>query len=552
MPQRPGHNHRRASTLRPHALPAILTTAVLAIAALVAGPLSPSAHAITNTSRFKGVNWADQRDNFVNGPVVPSGLSTSDSYATTYAKATAIVSGFQTNLGANTVRFGMNPDTTSSAWWNSYIGAIDATLAKGMNVMIAPWAYPGACACVTDTTAFYRMWDTVINRYLSNPNMYFEIYNEPHSYSDSAWDNFAAGFVAHYPNVPRGRIVVAGSGSDAHLATVGADPRLSGTLLSLHLYSVFGISHTTEAAWVTELNNQLHGYGSRTVITEFGVPMSTGVNYNGARDGDNNVSYFYGMTDTIRSEGLGSIYWPGLRIGDSWSMEQLHGSGTDLSLTTVNASGLDRLEYAWGGTGSGGGSNTVTVTSPGPQTDIAQTAIDGVQIHAADSASGQSLTYTATGLPAGLSISTSGLIAGTPTTAGTYNVTVAAKDSTGATGSASFTWTITAAGTGGRTCQVSYVKNEWGGGFTANLTVTNTGTSTVNGWTVAWSFPGDQKVTNAWNANVTQSGSAVSATNVGYNAAIAPGGNVQFGLQGTWTNDDTSPAGFTLNGTTCS
>jgi hypothetical protein len=66
-----------------------------------------------------------------------------------------------------------------------------------------------------------------------------------------------------------------------------------------------------------------------------------------------------------------------------------------------------------------------------------------LQIHATDSASGQTLTYSATGLPAGLSISSSsGLISGTPTTTGTSSVTVIAKDTTGASGSASFTWTV--------------------------------------------------------------------------------------------------------------
>lgn len=345
---RPGRHHRRHLIPRPRVLLPTLAAAALTAATLVAGPLSPGANAATNTSQFKGVNWADPRDNFVNGPVVPSGLSTSDSYATTYAKATAIVKGFKTNLGANTIRLGMNDKTTSSAWWNSYIGAIDAALDQGMNVMIAPWAYPGACACVKDTATFYKMWDAVINRYLSKPGVYFEIYNEPGGFSSKSWVNFAAGFVAHYSNVPRGRIVVAGTGTDTNLGPVGADSRLNGTLLSLHLYDAFGIVHTTEAAWVTELNNHLRGYGSRTIVTEFGVPMSTGINYNGARDGDNNRSYFWGMTDTLRSEGVGSIYWPGLRNGDSWSMEQLHGTGTNLTLTTVNASGRDRLEHAWG------------------------------------------------------------------------------------------------------------------------------------------------------------------------------------------------------------
>ena len=72
-----------------------------------------------------------------------------------------------------------------------------------------------------------------------------------------------------------------------------------------------------------------------------------------------------------------------------------------------------------------------------------------LQISASDSASGQTLTYSASGLPAGLSISSSsGLISGTPTTAGTSSVTVTATDTTGASGSASFTWTIS--GGGGR------------------------------------------------------------------------------------------------------
>jgi hypothetical protein len=100
--------------------------------------------------------------------------------------------------------------------------------------------------------------------------------------------------------------------------------------------------------------------------------------------------------------------------------------------------------------GGGGGGNTVTVTSPGNQSSTVGTAAS-VQISASDSASGQTLTYSATGLPAGLSINSStGLISGTPTAAGTSSVTVTAKDTTGASGSVSFSWTV-AAGSGG-TC----------------------------------------------------------------------------------------------------
>jgi Malectin domain/Putative Ig domain/Beta-1,3-glucanase len=102
-------------------------------------------------------------------------------------------------------------------------------------------------------------------------------------------------------------------------------------------------------------------------------------------------------------------------------------------------------------TPSGGGTtaNTVTVTNPGSQTSTAGAAAS-LQVGATDSASGQTLAYTASGLPAGLSInSPTGPITGTPTTAGTSSVTVTATDGTGAAGSAAFSWVVSAAGGSG-------------------------------------------------------------------------------------------------------
>ena len=96
----------------------------------------------------------------------------------------------------------------------------------------------------------------------------------------------------------------------------------------------------------------------------------------------------------------------------------------------------------------GGAGDTVTVTSPGNQSGTVGTAAS-LQIGATDSASGQTLTYSASGLPAGLSINSStGRITGTPTTAGTSSVTVTATDTTGASGSASFSWTENSGTTG--------------------------------------------------------------------------------------------------------
>jgi hypothetical protein len=109
---------------------------------------------------------------------------------------------------------------------------------------------------------------------------------------------------------------------------------------------------------------------------------------------------------------------------------------------------------------SGSTSNTVTVTNPGNQTGTVGTPAS-LQISATDSQSGQTLSYSATGLPAGLSINSStGLISGTPTTAANYNVTVTATDTTGAKGSASFTWDISAAT--GNTVTVTNPGNQTG------------------------------------------------------------------------------------------
>ncbi|TDC30361.1 cellulose-binding domain-containing protein, partial [Micromonospora sp. KC213] len=105
---------------------------------------------------------------------------------------------------------------------------------------------------------------------------------------------------------------------------------------------------------------------------------------------------------------------------------------------------------------------------------------------------------------------------------------------------------------GGTGCAVTYTPNSWGTGFTAEVRITNTGTSTINGWTLAYTLPSGQRVTNAWNATVSQSGQNVIARNAGHNGTIAPQGTASFGHQGTLSGPYSSPTSFTLNGVTCS
>lgn len=102
-------------------------------------------------------------------------------------------------------------------------------------------------------------------------------------------------------------------------------------------------------------------------------------------------------------------------------------------------------------------------------------------------------------------------------------------------------------------CHAVYsLTNSWSGGFQGQVVLTNTGTSPITGWTLAWTFPGDQKLNQMWTAAYTQTGEKITATNMSYNATIAANTSVTIGFTGTFTTSNANPTSFTLNGTTCS
>ncbi|MEV6923626.1 cellulose binding domain-containing protein, partial [Dactylosporangium sp. NPDC051485] len=103
-----------------------------------------------------------------------------------------------------------------------------------------------------------------------------------------------------------------------------------------------------------------------------------------------------------------------------------------------------------------------------------------------------------------------------------------------------------------RTCKVAYVKrSEWDAGFVATVTLTNTGSSQVTGWSLRFDYAAGQKVLSYWNAVASQDGVHVTVGSDGNHAVLAPGAAVTFGLQGTWKGSNPNPVGFTLNGAPC-
>jgi len=86
------------------------------------------------------------------------------------------------------------------------------------------------------------------------------------------------------------------------------------------------------------------------------------------------------------------------------------------------------------------------------------------------------------------------------------------------------------------------------------ITITNTGTTAINGWSLTFTFANGQTITQLWNGAFTQSGGNVTITNLSYNGSIPAGtalGNAP-GFNAAWSGTNTAPTSFKLNGVTCS
>jgi Glycosyl hydrolase family 12/Cellulose binding domain len=98
-------------------------------------------------------------------------------------------------------------------------------------------------------------------------------------------------------------------------------------------------------------------------------------------------------------------------------------------------------------------------------------------------------------------------------------------------------------------CSATYsLVNSSPGTFQGQVVLTDTGTSPFNGWSLAWTFPGNEEINDLWNGTYTQSGESVSVTNASYNGSVDPGDSVTVGFGGTYTSSDASPTSVNCTG----
>jgi mannan endo-1,4-beta-mannosidase len=322
------------------------------------------------------------------------------------------------------------------------------------------------------------------------------------------------------------------------------------TVFSVHMYGVYDT-----AAEINAYFDAFQTAGLPLVVGEFGHNHS---------DGNPDEDTIMAQAQT---RGLGYIGWSW--SGNSGGVEYLDmvtsfdparltswGQRIFNGVNGIRATAREATVYG------GGVVDTQPPTTPGTPTATAVTSsaatlswgastdnvgVSGYEILRAAGASGG--TFTPVGTTATTSFTASGL-----SPQSSYRFVVRARDAAGNTSANSGAVPVTTlAGPVTGPCRVGYQATNWGGGsgFTANLTIANTGTTPISGWTLKFTFPGTQRVAEGWSATWTQTGTTVTAVNMNYNTTIAPNGSVGIGFNGTYTGTNTTPTSFTLNDITC-
>ena len=323
-----------------------------------------------------------------------------------------------------------------------------------------------------------------------------------------------------------------------------ADPT-GNTMFSIHMYGVFDT-----AAEVSAYLNAFVSARLPILVGEFGHDHS---------DGNPDEDAIFATTQQLR---LGYLTWSWSGNGGGVEYLDMVTAFNPAQLTpwgqrAVNGANGIRATSREATVYGGDPADTRPPTTPGAPTasDVTSTSVrlswaastDNVGVTGYDVVRVSGTTETPAASSTTASATVSGLTASTA-----YTFAVYAKDAAGNRSARSATVAVTTSGGGGGGCAVAYrVAGQWQGGFQGEVTIRNTGSAPVSGWSLRWSFANGQTVSQMWNATPTQSGAQVTATNAGWNAMIAPGGSTSLGFIGSWNGTNTAPTAFTLNGSAC-
>ncbi|MDG9688890.1 cellulase family glycosylhydrolase [Streptomyces sp. DH17] len=326
-----------------------------------------------------------------------------------------------------------------------------------------------------------------------------------------------------------------------------ADP--TGNLIfSIHMYSVYDTAQE-----ITDYLNAYVDAGLPILIGEFGGPADQW----GDPDEDT-------MMATAEQLDLGYLAWswsgntdPVLDLALDFDPSRLSSWGERIFHGADGIAQTSKEATVFGG---GAPDDTEAPTVPGKPTVTAVTDTSVTLGWAASTDNTRVAGYDVVRIGDGAetpaatsttdSVTVSGLTADTA-----YTFAVYARDAAGNRSARSATVDVTTrdgGGTPGTTCAVTYrVVGEWPGGFQGEIAVRNTGTAPLTPWTLAFTFPDGQTVTNMWGGTATQTGGAVSVTPASYTATVPAGGTVTLGFTAAKGAANTAPASFSVNGTAC-
>ena len=221
--------------------------------------------------------------------------------------------------GGNTIRFGVNPQTVADPdWWGRYQRLIAKCQGKGLLIILCCWdSNMSNDGKIDNYDQWKTMWQTLDAAYAWDGTVFFEPFNEPYGYSRTQWLNIAQDF-RNFTTKPENRILIGGTGYSENVSAIGGDSRIGNCWLSLHIYSWWG-SFTSESLWKSLLSTRVGSYANKTVLTEFGVPATTGKDY-GKLSSDFEVCFMRGVCSKLKELNMGCCYWPGIREGDSYRL----------------------------------------------------------------------------------------------------------------------------------------------------------------------------------------------------------------------------------------